>query len=167
MPDYLLKWAYSSNNEQRKEILEDMRLSTQTNSLTTTDPDEVLRVDVAQHYVKSVTDVNTITIPPAVSQNGTSEIPSALDWLKSAEKPTRVPASYNGGGSEIERQLDPRSLLADDLESMLQNKERYTNCSECGNVISLANGGRYPRKFCSDNCRQRDYRKKKKQKEMN
>ena len=68
-----------------------MRVYTQTSSLTTTDPDEVLRVDVvAQHYIKSVTDVNTITIPPAVNQNSTGEIPSALDWLKSAEKTPRV-----------------------------------------------------------------------------
>ena len=164
MEDYLLKWAYSSSKEQREQILEDMRIATQSSSLTTTDPDKVLKVEVAQHYVKSVTNVSTMTVPPAVSQSRGNEALSAIEWLKSAKKPTQVSIKLDSGKVEVEREVNPHWLLADALENMYANQDMYTNCAQCGKVISLANGGRYPRKFCSDPCRKRDYRQNKKKK---
>ena len=162
MRDYLLQWAYSGSKEQREQILEDMRIATQSSSLTTTDPDKVLKVEVAQHYVKSVTNVSTMVAPPAASQSDGNKAPSAIEWLKSAKKPTQVSVKLNGGKVEVEREVNPHWLLADVLENMYENQDMYTNCAQCGKVISLANGGRYPRKFCSDSCRKRDYRQNKK-----
>ncbi len=162
MPDYLLEWAYSSSKEQREEILEHMKTNTQSSSLTITDPDQVLKVEAAQHYVKSVTDISTITVP--VNQHEGGKIPTAMEWIENARKPTRVIMTGQGENLKFEREADPNSLLADALENMLLNHRNYANCAQCNKVISLANGGRYPRKFCSDACRRRDYRENKKKK---
>ena len=63
MKNYLLDWAYSATKKQRNKILEDMLTTTQAHSLTTTDPDQVLKVEDAQHYVKTVTDISSMEPP--------------------------------------------------------------------------------------------------------
>ena len=162
MKNYLLDWAYSATKKQRKKILEDMLTTTQAHSLTTTDPDQVLKVEDAQHYVKTVTDISSMGVPPTVSvSEDHQESASAIDWLSKAEKPTKLSVIPSGDVFEIEKKVDPYWLLADNLEQMYYNRERYVDCKQCGKVISLDNGGRFQRKFCSDYCRKKDHRENK------
>jgi len=162
MKNYLLDWAYSPTRKQRVQILEDMLITTQANSLTTTDPDQVLKVDHAQHYVQTVIDISSMTVPPAGSLNEDhEEFPSAIDWLSKAQKPIKLSIIPSGDVFKIEKKVDPHWLLADNLEQMYYNRERYVGCKQCGKVISLDNGGRFQRKFCSDYCRKKDHRENK------
>ena len=49
----------------------------------------------------------------------------------------------------------------DNLEELHYNRERYVDSKQCEEVISLDNGGRFQRKFCSDYCRKKTIEKTK------
>ena len=69
-----------------------------------------------------------------------------------AGKPIKLLAIPSGDVFEIEKTVDPYWLLADNLEQLHYNRERYVDYKQCEKVISLDNGGRFQRKFCSDYC---------------
>ena len=78
-----------------------------------------------------------------------------------AGKPIKLLAIPSGDVFEIEKKVDPNWLLADNLEELHYNRERYVDYKQCEKVISLDNGGRFQRKFCSDYCRKKDHRENK------
>ena len=167
MQPFVFQWAYSRNDEEREEILENIRTTTQCSSLTIDDPAQIIRPKACKTYIEAIHQKTDATTPVVPKYN---ELPQTVaQWVNKYPTVLHPHVSYEVDGEiKTEQKADPDSYYAEELRNLLLDRAAIKVCelNGCGQRIIPERRG-IPQRFCSNKCRARHHREKSRQEHPN
>ena len=159
MQPYVFQWAYSKNDEEREEILDNLRITTGVSSLTVNDPFQIIRPKACRTYIEAIhqgTDATTLVEPKY------GELPkTCTEWVNKHPTVLHIHVYYEDSAIKTEQKADPESYYAEELRNLLFDRNiKICELDECYQHIKPESRGGGQR-FCSGKCRTKHYRKKK------